>query len=166
MRPQRRGQTDQQVAGCVAQVVAIVVAFLILFLVGGSFRTEVSLRLTPGVQGETITFEEQMKARHWLGGLIKGKQPDLNEVLRKYTMGGDRISEITIDTRHSFGDCVVTVITLSIYSPVTVTVSGTVVSSVDAEPAEEPEDDNITRKKGSGLIYAKHPEGRFPANES
>jgi len=129
MKSNRKGQADVQVAGCVFQIIVVVVAIVILALVGGSFRTQVTYPLRPAAQGRTVQFSETLTSRHWLGGLIKGEQPDLRQALAKYTAGGDEVGEISVDTRHTFGNCVVSLITLGIYCPVTVTVSGKVVAS-------------------------------------
>lgn len=66
----------------------MLVLALILW-VGGTTRTE-GTYIPPNLKigRAQITFEEKLNTRHWLGGLIKGKQPDLQVALGKHLQEG------------------------------------------------------------------------------
>jgi hypothetical protein len=117
---------DEQ-AGCVGAIIGLIIGLVIMIFTGGSFRTEVTF--TPQSVSELAvqtSFKEDFTARHWVGGLIKGQQPDLQGYLAKYLGPGKQISRIKIVTRHSVTDLLLMGITLLIYCPQTVTVEGTI----------------------------------------
>lgn len=126
--------------GCIVGVVGIV--FLILMIVaGGNWRTEVTYVLSESADiSKSVQFEENLRARHWALGLIKGKQPDIQQSLSKYIRSGEKITKLTIITRHTWVDNLLTGVTLFIYSPITVTVKGTVTSL--KESSEKSNKDN------------------------
>jgi hypothetical protein len=134
--------------GCLVQLLGLIIGSVILYAVGGSFRTDVKITTGATGQGGAATFEESFTARHWLGGLIKGEQPDLQAVVARHVGGGKQLGELDVDFRHSFGNCMVTLFTIGIYSPTTVTVRGSVVTtegptspaapSAEAPPAVDP----------------------------
>jgi|SRR5271157_3464070 len=72
------------------------------------------------------SFEETITARHWLGGLVQGPQPNLQSELAKYVREGETVTQLTIVTRHTVTDFIVTIVTIGIYSPVTVDIRGKV----------------------------------------
>jgi len=110
-------------AGCLGLISIVFV--IVTIIVGGVFRTEVVY--TPALSERYVSevpFEETMTARHWVFGIIRGKQPDLQTQLAKYLRPGEQITQLTITTRHTFTDNLVATITLLIYCPVTVDVRG------------------------------------------
>lgn len=112
-------------AGCMS-VIGIII-LIVMIIVGGTFRTEVTY-IPPGVAnvGEQTPFEENLEARHWFLGLIRGQQPDLQKAMAKYVRSGEQITKLTIITRHTWIDSLITGITLFIYCPQTVTVKGSI----------------------------------------
>jgi hypothetical protein len=126
----------EKVWGCMT-VVGIIMLVVVLIL-GGVYRTEVTY-VVPGAPDIADTaaggvpFEETLNSSHWLGGLIKGSQPDLQQALRKYVREGERVTRLTIGVKHSVVDVLLTGVTLTIYAPTTVTVRGTI--SKLSEPA-------------------------------
>lgn len=134
----RTGQSGQAIVGLFA-VVVVAGAIALVVVLGGYWRTQVTFSpvLTGKVAGGT-PFKETLTARHWLGGLVKGKQPDVDMALRKHLASGGRIESITIVTRHSLVDMLVTGITILIYTPVTIDISGTLVKEAPAAPTPSP----------------------------
>lgn len=128
MDRRQRGETETQAITCFTWVIVLVVHVIITIVVGGLFRTDVTFPHTAKLTGKAVPFEENLTARHWIGGLAKGKQPDLNTALSKYMRAGEEVSELTVTTRHTIVDNILAVVTLGIYTPVTVTVKGTLVS--------------------------------------
>ena len=117
------------IVGLVGIVGSIVL--IVSILVGGSFRTEVTY-ISPHVNqtNDQIPFEENLEAKHWLLGLMQGKQPDLQKSLAKYVCPGEQITKLTIITKHSWLDQLITGITLLIYCPETVTIKGTIARTI------------------------------------
>ena len=133
MRKQRRGQTEVvAVFGCIVLILMITATVLIIVL-GGLWRTEVSYSFPTTVTGKTVPFEEDLTSHHYLFALVRGGQVNLNQVLGKYVTGGAQIKELTIMTRHTFVNSLLTGITVWIYCPVTVTVRGEFITPEDAE---------------------------------
>jgi len=131
-------------AGC--SLVFGIIVIGVAFFVGGIFRTPVEMSFPgAGDSGDSIRFEEQFTARHWLIGIIQGKQPDVSTALARYFGEGDRLGEMTVVTRHTAVDMLIMGVTLSIYCPKTVTVRGTIYKAAPeaapppAEPAPTPE---------------------------
>src|SRR5438093_35066 len=97
---------DEQLAatgGCMSLIGLVV--FVVTIIVGGLFRTELSY--TPAMPerlSEELPFDESVTARHWLFGLIKGEQPDLDGILTRHVRDQERITQFTIVTRHSVVD--------------------------------------------------------------
>lgn len=115
-----------QTIGCVWGIVFIVFLVVMIFT-GGIYRTEVTYTfLSGGDVTSHTTFEENFTARHWLAGLVKGKQPDLQEALAKYVRQGEQIAQLTVITKHTVVTFLLSGITLGIYCPQTVTVRGTI----------------------------------------
>lgn len=104
-----------------------IVILIVTIIVGGSFRTEVTY-IPPGITkvSEQTSFEENLVARHWLFGLKKGQQPNLQKALAKYVRPGEQITKLTIITKHTWQDGLITGFTLLIYCPQTVTIKGTI----------------------------------------
>jgi hypothetical protein len=121
-----RGEETVQVAGCVGGLIGLGM-LIAMFVIGGVWRTEVTFSRGPqGPPGSTTKFEENLGAQHWLFGLIQGKQPNLEEALRERVGPGDVLTRISIMTRHTAVDYLVTAFTAGIYAPVTVTIKGEV----------------------------------------
>ena len=140
-------QEQVQAAGCVWGVLSLV--FIIwMLIVGGHFRTEVTYKPpnTANVS-EAIPFEESVTARHWLFGLIQGEQADMQAVLQKHVRPNDQLVELTVDVRHKFVDALLMAVTLTIYTPVTVTFRGKVAPGVLAEPKEKSKQDKSSDSK-------------------
>ena len=129
VRTKESGQAEARVVGCVFWFIFFVVFVIVAIAVGGTWRTRVSLPPGTTLKGRSVPFKENLNARHWLMGLIKGKQPDLQTALSKHMRKGDVMGEISITTRHTIVDHLLTGITLGIYSPVTVTVEGNVITA-------------------------------------
>ncbi len=117
----------EEKAGCIGQVIGVVIAAVLILWVGGLWRTEVTYVPSHLKAGSTqISFEEKLNARHWAAGFIKGKQPDLQEALSKHLQEGGEITRLTIMTKYSWADMLLTAVTFGIYTPYTVIVKGTI----------------------------------------
>ena len=116
-------------ASCVVSICIAVVLLIIAAIVGGTFRTEVPLYISelPENGRNQISFEKEFGVRHWLGGLVRGKQADLNPVLQEYYKDGYELSRISVKTRHSALDLFLTGVTLGIYSPMKLSVNAKLV---------------------------------------
>lgn len=116
----------QTALGCVWGVVGIVFLVVTIFT-GGTFRTAVTFEVPQVVEGaEEVPFEETFSARHWLGGLIRGEQVDLETWLHGAVRDGEQVARLTVETKHTVTDLLLTGITLGIYAPETVVVRGTI----------------------------------------
>jgi hypothetical protein len=102
------------------------IAFLVgALLTGGTFRTEVTYQ--PPTLGELageVPFEQTITVRHWLGGLVQGDAVDLDHHLGRLLRDGEQITGISVETRHTVSDLLVSGLTLGIYTPETVIVRG------------------------------------------
>lgn len=117
----------EEKAGCIGQAIGAVVFLAILFWIGGLWRTEVTYVPPNAKAGSAqIPFEEKLNARHWVAGLVKGKQPDLQEALRKHLQEGGELSQLTIMTKYSWADMLLAAVTLGIYTPYTVIIKGSI----------------------------------------
>ncbi|UCG12126.1 MAG: hypothetical protein JSU72_16725 [Deltaproteobacteria bacterium] len=124
---------EYYVFGCLGVVCLAI--FIVVIVVGGSWRTEVTyVPSAAKVVSKQIPFEEDLKARHWAFGLIKGKQPDIQKSLSKYVRSGEEITKLTIITKHTWTDNLLAGFTLFIYCPVTVTVQGTISQASKSSP--------------------------------
>jgi len=109
---------------------------IVTIAVGGMFRTEVAYPRSalPAVEvTKAASFEEDLTARHWVLGLVKGRQADLDGRLAKYVRHGEAVTGLTIVTRHTWVDNLIAGATFGIYCPATVTVKGMVGKPVRAE---------------------------------
>ena len=117
---------DQKNAlGCMG-IVGLVL-MIIMAIVGGVQRTEVTY--TPpdvSVAGNQTDFKEILNASHWVLGLIKGRQPDLDKAIAKYLRPGEQITKLTIITRHTWINYLVAGVTAGIYCPQSVIIKGSV----------------------------------------
>jgi hypothetical protein len=110
------------------------IVFLIaVFAVGGTSRTQVDF-VAPDVPAgsNSVAFEETLTAKHWLGGLIKGSQPDLSSALAKHMRDGEQVSRLSVCTRTTGGNMLATGFTLGIYCPQTVVVRGEVLHDANS----------------------------------
>jgi hypothetical protein len=116
---------EQSVFGCLG--IGGLIILIVILIVGGSFRAEVTY-VPPNLaaSGDQTAFRENFKSHHWLCGLIKGKQPDIQKATEKFVRAGEQITKLTIITKHTIVDYLLTGITLTIYSPMTVTVKGSI----------------------------------------
>jgi len=115
---------EENYQGCltVAGIIGIIILVVILVL-GGTFRTEVVFSPQAVDElGVQTTFTESFTSHHFLFGLVKGKQPDVQGAMAKYIEQGKQISQIKIQTRHTFVNSLLTGITIGIYSPVKINV--------------------------------------------
>ena len=134
---------DDNQKGCAALFVAaiwigVLVAMLVL---GGNWRTD--LAYSPAGGGadrfqNVVEFTEKLNAPHWLVGLVQGKDPGVQEAIEKHLGEGKALTRLVVTTRHSFVDNVLTLVTLGIYTPTTVTIRGAVGSVGEATPAPPP----------------------------
>lgn len=120
---------NQAAASALGCFIMLVIIGVLTIVLGGVWRTEVawSVPQPAGVEGKDVTLEQSTGASHWLVGLVKGKQPDVKDLLGKLMQPGDQVKEVSVVTRHSWTDNLVTGVTLGIYAPVTVDVKMTVV---------------------------------------
>ncbi|MCB9285389.1 MAG: hypothetical protein H6563_15090 [Lewinellaceae bacterium] len=128
---------EDQNSGCFASIFGLIIVIIIAAFTGGTYRTEVTIPLNsdPKLTYED-TFKEKFTANSWIGGLVKGEQPDLKNMLSKYRKNGNEVSEITIKTRFSALNLVLNFVTGFIYCPKTIIIEGTIVRS--AEAASQP----------------------------
>ena len=111
--------------GCSA-VAGLVVLGAALFL-GGFYRTEVIYSAAAGDVPAQAAFHDSLTVRHWLGGLKQSAPVDLRDVIKNHSREGEKVTSLTVLYKHSVGNVLMTAITLGIYSPVTLEVTGTVV---------------------------------------
>jgi hypothetical protein len=125
----------RQAIGCL-QIVGLILFLTAAGFLGGAYRTEVTFRSqdAPQVSGDA-SFEEDLPVRFWLGGLIQGRQADVQQALAKHMRPGRRITEISITTKHTSTNLVVCGVTLGIYCPKTVTLRGWLGRSLEANPS-------------------------------
>ena len=91
----RSGQAELQTVGCVVWFFTVVIVLIIMVFIGGSFRTKVTFaRATTATTANLTSFEERLPARHWIGGLVQGQQPNLEEVLRRHVPPGGQIARV------------------------------------------------------------------------
>ncbi|MGE0129083.1 MAG: hypothetical protein AB7U82_13475 [Blastocatellales bacterium] len=126
---------DEQnpLVGCGCGLLSL--GFLVLvYFIGGQWRTEITYvpQLADNVSN-IQQFEETLNGRHWVGGLVQGEQPDLQQAINKHLGNGKQLTKLTVRTKHSLLDNFLMVITLFIYSPVTVVVNGSVGDVVQAQ---------------------------------
>lgn len=120
----KQGQRGEAGVLVVSAIFAIGMVVMVILL-GGTWRTEVTFPLVDSVpKGAEISFEEHLTARHWVFGLVQGEQPDVKQSLAKFARSGERVTSITLQTRHTFVDILLTGLTWGIYAPVTMTVRG------------------------------------------
>jgi hypothetical protein len=122
-----RGDGEIQAVGCIVWVVALAVIMVITAIVGGTWRTDVTFTPAVTVTGKVVPFQEEFTANHWLAGLMQGEQPDLKVRMAKYLQPNDQVGTITINTKHTMTNTLVSLVTLGIYLPVTVTVKGEII---------------------------------------
>jgi len=123
------GSGRRGIPGC-AWPGIVSIAFLTACVVsGGAWRTDIPVQLPEKAEGATLPFEESLTARHWFWGLYQGQQANVRLALGKFLREGEEVSEMTITTRLTASDCLLTIATLGIYSPVTVTVRGRILTA-------------------------------------
>lgn len=117
---------NKGLASCGCSLIGGVLGLVLLYFVGGVWRTEVSY-VPSGAENvvNPVQFEETLNARHWALGFIKGQQPDLQQALSKHLKENKRLTQLSIDTRHSALDYLLMGVTIGVYCPITVTVRGT-----------------------------------------
>ncbi len=116
--------------GCITFVILMVIGYVIIGAIGGTIKTEVTVNPTFTPQyAETTTFEESMTSHHFLYGLVTGNQPDTSEVLDKYLDSGDKLAELTVTTKFTWLNLLISTVTLGIYIPTTVDIKGTIIKS-------------------------------------
>ena len=110
-----------------AQVWGMIVGIIIMALVGGSFRTSITVNNTVPPNASLIAFKETWTARHWLGGLVKTDQRNLNDIVSKYEGKKRNIANATITTKFTAIDSLCAIFTIFIYTPNTVEVEGRII---------------------------------------
>jgi hypothetical protein len=116
---------QQNVLGCVGIVGLILL--VIVAIVGGTHRTEITFVPSDvAAAGPQTEFKESLNSNHWVFGLVKGRQPDLQAALGKYLRAGDQVTKLTIVTRHTWLNFLLTGVTMGIYCPQSIVVKGTI----------------------------------------
>jgi len=112
-----------------------VVALLLLGAAGGCVQTfdsttlgvPVSLAGAPGAPVEGTPFRTSVHTLHGLFGLVALSQPSLQKALARQLVGGEQIAQLRIRTRSRWTDVLVTVLTVGLLAPRTVTFEGVIV---------------------------------------
>ena len=116
---------DENAVGCVTGGIIGAILLVISIIIGGQWRTEVTLVQEEVPAGTAqVVFKDNVTAKHFLAGLVKGKQPDLQTFVSKYVRDNDKLTKLTVTTRHTWIDNILTGVTMLIYCPVTVTIEG------------------------------------------
>ena len=117
-------QQKQGFAGCGCFIIILI----LIAVTGGEWRTEMVYYtpLVPGTVSEQVQFSEDLNAKHWVLGFVQGEQPNLQQAIKKHVAEGTQLLQMTITTKHTFVDTLLTGITIGIYTPLTVNVRGTV----------------------------------------
>jgi len=113
------------IVGIFSLIISIVVIILVIVF-GGVYRTDVTISvddITSDNLGK-VSFEKKYTAGHWLAGIKKGKPVDTKSAMSEYSSKDYKLSSMKVSFRHSFSNILVTIVTLGIYCPVTVVVSG------------------------------------------
>ena len=110
-----------------AQVFGMILGIIIMALVGGSFRTAISISNPTPPKAQLVSFKESWTARHWLGGLVETDAHDLTATLSKYSDHKEGIADATITTKFTAIDSLCAIFTIFIYTPNTVEVEGHVI---------------------------------------
>ncbi len=111
--------------GCIMQLLVFIGLLVALAVIGGSWRTEVIYRPPTKASSSDLTpFEEVWTANHFLGGVIRGEHKDLGPVLAKYIRPGEELTELSVTTKLTIGNVLLSMVTLGIYTPNTVEVRG------------------------------------------
>lgn len=98
----------------------------IIFLVmagasGGTFRTAATYTppgMTPG-KGDTV-IEEAVTVRHWFLGLVPGDGLDVQSMIHRHKQSGKRVTQVSVTTKHTVADLLLTGLTFGVYAPDTV----------------------------------------------
>ncbi len=144
-------QQKQGFAGCGCFLIILI----LVALTGGAWRTEVVYTPpVPGTVAEQVQFSEDLNARHWVAGIFQGEQPDLQQAVKKHVTEGTQLLQMTVTTKHTLVDTLLTGITLGIYCPVTVNVRGTV-GKVTPEPKAESKPQPATESKPATVPQKK-----------
>jgi hypothetical protein len=128
MQTQLRGQADSSAVGVTGCLVWIVWLVFVIVL-GGTLRSQIvcPLPVTKVAHGQEVLFKETLNARHWVLGLVRGQQPDVRRVLDKNLQDRDQLIELTVATRMTIVDALLAGVTLGIYTPQTVDISGKII---------------------------------------
>jgi hypothetical protein len=76
-------------------------------------------------QGEP--FEINKKAMFFFWGAIRGSQPSLQDALASQVTSVERVSDVRVRVRSGFGDVLITILTVGLVVPRSVTYEGVVV---------------------------------------
>lgn len=98
----------------------------IIFLVlagtsGGTFRTAATYT-PPGVapsKGDTV-IEEAITVQHWFLGLVPGNGLDVQTLIDRHKQSGKRVTQVSVMTKHTVADLLLTAVTFGVYAPDTV----------------------------------------------
>ena len=105
-------------------IIGIAIVLTIQALVGGVFRTEITVNLPAPANASVIPFEETWSATHWLGGFVTTDRHSVNDVIEKYNRPGTYVSKLTVTTKLTAMDSICSILTFMIYSPNTVIIKG------------------------------------------
>jgi hypothetical protein len=104
-----------------------IVLFVVNIILGGSFRTDVVSYVAneKDTAKSDTTIQMDFTSNHFLMGLIKGKQPNIQWYITRIEEQNFKLKKLDIKTRHNVVNLLYTGITLTIYSPLEVTVNAT-----------------------------------------
>lgn len=120
---------DRIVPGCVVTLIVLIIFYVIIGVIGGSVKTEVTIYPSGTYTSGGTTFEDSATSHHFLYGLVTGEQPDTEEILDKYMESDEQLSKITVTTKFTWVNLLVTICTLGIYVPTTVDIKGEIIES-------------------------------------
>src|ERR1700730_5226582 len=108
---------EERVGGLALYGFIGLILFIGALVAGGTFRTELSY-VQPGAENVAADErpEQTFTSRHWIWGLIQGKQPDLQSSLDVFVHPDPEMTRMTIVTKHSVTDGLLTGLTLGIYT--------------------------------------------------
>lgn len=93
----------------------------------GSVPVPISAKPHEGTASETVPLELRLKNRLWLHGLFGHTPPDVAAAITQAAEGYDSISDFRVRQAGSFHDWFVTHLSVTLYRPKSVYVTGTLI---------------------------------------
>jgi len=111
------------------QFFAGIIIMIAMLITGGIFKTNVSVLVTDQETSthDILEFNDEHTINHWLGGLIDGEQINVESELKKYVGSADKLSLFNVETKITFTNFLLCAITVYIYCPNTLVISGKVI---------------------------------------